>query len=210
MVIGEEFTVVDVAGPPVDRMITSTGWPISMEARFVVRVQAGAWISATEAVHSAETAIFFTFATIVSPSGAHSTVLVQPLSFLVKALEPVIERSSDIAPPVEATKTLHRVEVAFSLVTMMEQLGGTPLATTALAQLRPALVVTPVACSLDRQVSGSLVSIPDGPANSAFPQAPNRCRTKKNTRYLCIFMIAPHKSGDRLERSLALTLFFCD
>jgi len=149
MVIGEEFTVVDVAGPPVERIITSTGWPISMEARFVVRVQAGAGISATVAEHSAETAIFFTFATIVSPPGAHSTWLVQPLSFLVKAWEPVIDGSSDIFPPVESTKTLHRVEVTCSLVAMMEQLGGTPLATTALAQLRPPLDAILVACSED-------------------------------------------------------------
>ena len=91
------------------------------------------------AEHSAATAIFFTFATIVSPTGAHSTWLVQPLSFLVKAWEPVIDGSSDIAPPVEATKTLHRVEVGFSLVAKMEQLGGTPLSTTALAQLELAL-----------------------------------------------------------------------
>jgi hypothetical protein len=149
MVIGEEFMVVDVAGPPVERIITSTGWPISMEARFVVRVQAGAGISATVAEHSAETAIFFTFATIVSPPGAQSTWLVQPLSFLVKAWEPVIDGSSDIFPPVESTKTLHRVEVTFSLVAMMEQLGGTSLATTALAQLRPALDAILVAWSED-------------------------------------------------------------
>lgn len=200
--------VADVSGPPAERMVTSTVWPISMEARFVVRVQAGAGISATVAEHSAEREIFFTFAVMVSPSGAHSTWLVQPLSFLVKAWEPVIDGSSDIAPPVEATKTLHRVEVAFSLVAMMEQLGDIPLATTALAQLRPALVVTLVACSVDWQVSGSLVSMPDGPVKSAFPQPPNRSRTKKNARYLFVFMSSPHKTGDRLERLLALTLFF--
>jgi hypothetical protein len=175
MVIGRKFTVVDVAGPPVERIITHTGWPSSMEAVLVFRVQAGAGISATVAEHSAEMAIFFTFATIVSPPGAHSTWLVQPLSSLVKAWEPVIDGSSDIFPPVEATKMLHRVDVSFSLVAMMEQLGGAPLATTALAQFRPPLDAILVVCSEDWQVLGLFFCEPDELLKSAFPQAPSKC-----------------------------------
>lgn len=165
MAIGEEFMVVDVAGPPVERMITSTVWPISMEARFVVSVQAGAGISATEAEHSAEREIFFTCAAIVPPSAAHSTWPAQPLSFLVKDLDLSIKGSSEIAPPVEVTKMSHRVEVAFSLVALIEQLGATFLSATAFAQFKVTLEFKPGACSRDWQVSGLSVSMRVGPVN---------------------------------------------
>lgn len=83
--IGNEFIVADVAGPPVDRMTASIVSPSSMTVLFVVSEQDGLGISATLVEHADSKEIFFTFATIFSPSGAHSTRAAQPLSFLIMA-----------------------------------------------------------------------------------------------------------------------------
>lgn len=73
--------------------------------------------------------------------------------------------SSEITPPVEVTKMSHRVEVAFSLVALIEQLGATFLSATAFAQFKVTLEFKPGACSRDWQVSGLSVSIRVGPVN---------------------------------------------
>lgn len=76
--IGNEFIVANAAGPPVDRMTASVDCPSSMTDLFIVIEQDGFGISETLVEHTDSKEIFFTLATIFSPSGAHSTWAAQP------------------------------------------------------------------------------------------------------------------------------------
>lgn len=76
-----------------------------------------------------------------------------------------MDGSSEIAPPVDAIKTLQRVDKAVSLVAVIEQLGDEAFSDTALAQFESPSEVRLEACSGDWQVSGLSISTRDGPAN---------------------------------------------
>lgn len=76
-----------------------------------------------------------------------------------------MEGSSEIAPPVDATKTLQRVDKAVSLVAVIEQVGDEAFSDIALAQFETPSEVRLAASSEDWQVSNLSTSIRDGPAN---------------------------------------------